>query len=313
VEGVVKTAEPPLAIEVEALTKSYGSYEAVRGLDLRVQTGQIFALLGPNGAGKTTTVEVLEGYRPRTGGTVRVLGTDPGRAGRSWRARVGVVLQTCQVPPQLTVRESLAMFAGYYPAPRPVEETIDLVGLASHRDRRAGTLSGGQQRRLDLGLALIGDPELIFLDEPTTGFDPSARREAWATIANLRALGKTVLLTTHYLEEAEQLADQVSIMARGRIVAEGTPEEIGRAGHDAATISFRLADGVPGDGLPPALSERARVRERAVELQSPLPERDLRLLLEWAQARELSLGSLEVRRESLEDVYLRLTAAGAPA
>ncbi len=304
----VKAKDPALAIEVQGLRKSYGSHEAVRGVDLEVATGQIFALLGPNGAGKTTTVEVLEGYRPRTGGEVRVLGTDPGRAPRRWRARVGVVLQTCQVPPQLTVRESLAMFAAYYPAPRPVEATIDLVGLRSHRDRRAGTLSGGQQRRLDLGLALIGDPELIFLDEPTTGFDPSARREAWATIAELRALGKTVLLTTHSLEEAEQLADQVSIIAQGRVVAEGTPSEIGRAGHDAATITFRLTDGLGPEALPGGVRERARVQDRFVTVASPVPDADLRLLLDWAGTHEQVLAGLEVRRESLEDVYLRLTA-----
>src|SRR5918999_4938244 len=218
------------AIVVRGLRKSYGAFEAVRGVDFEVRKGEIFAVLGPNGAGKTTTVEVLEGYRQRSAGDVRVLGADPARPTRGWRARIGVVLQTCQMPPELTVEESLELFAGYYPAPRSVAETVELVGLGPQRDKRAGQLSGGQQRRLDMAIALIGDPELLFLDEPTTGFDPSARRDAWDAIAALRDVGgKTVLLTTHYMDEAEWLADRVAIMAGGRDVAEGAPREVGRA------------------------------------------------------------------------------------
>ena len=212
---------------ISGLRKSYGDLEAVRGIDLEVERGEVFAFLGPNGAGKTTTVEILEGYRERTGGEVQVLGEDPESAGRAWRERIGIVLQSCSLDPYLTVRESLELYAGYYRRPRPVEETIALVGLEEKADDRAGKLSGGQQRRLDVGIALVGDPELLFLDEPTTGFDPSARRQAWDVIAGLRDLGKTVFLTTHYMDEAQRLADRVAIIAAGEIVAHGTPEDLG--------------------------------------------------------------------------------------
>jgi ABC-2 type transport system ATP-binding protein len=204
---------PEPVISIRGLRKSYGDVEAVRGIDLEVQRGEVFAFLGPNGAGKTTTVEVLEGYRRRSAGEVVVLGEDPAHGGSRWRERIGIVLQSCRLDPYLTVRESLALYAGYYGAPRPIEETIELVGLEDKADARAGGLSGGQQRRLDVGMALIGDPELLFLDEPTTGFDPSARRQTWDTIAGLRDLGKTVFLTTHYMDEAQRLADRVAIIA----------------------------------------------------------------------------------------------------
>ena len=215
------------AISARGLRMRYGTHEVVGGIDLEVHAGEVFAFLGPNGAGKTTTVEILEGYRKRTGGELSVLGCDPARAGASWCARIGVVLQESQPEPELTVAECLSLYAGYYPTPRPVAETLELVGLKGHAQVRCGTLSGGQRRRLDVALALIGDPELIFLDEPTTGFDPSARRSAWELIAGLRSLGKTIFLTTHYMEEAEELADRIAVIAAGQIVAQGTPGTLG--------------------------------------------------------------------------------------
>ncbi len=267
---------------------AYGDLEAVRGIDLEVRRGEVFAFLGPNGAGKTTTVEILEGYRRRSGGEVAVLGEDPQRAGRSWRERIGIVLQSCRLDPYLTVRESLGLYAGYFSAPRPIDEVIELVGLAEKADARARHLSGGQQRRLDVGLALVGDPELLFLDEPTTGFDPSARRQAWDVIAGLRELGKTVFLTTHYMDEAQRLADRVTIIARGEIVASGRPEELGSRESRPATISYRL------DG-------------EQVTVETHDPVRDLNELTGRALEQGLELESLEVRRPSLEDVYLELT------
>ena len=293
-------------ISVRGLRKSYGSREAVSGIDLQVEAGEIFAFLGPNGAGKTTTVEILEGHRVRDAGEVLVLGIDPARAGLEWNARIGVMLQTLQVQPELTVRESLEQFAGYYPSPRPLEETIELVGLGGERDTRAGRLSGGQQRRLDLALALIGDPELLFMDEPTTGFDPAARREAWETIESLRELGKTVFLTTHYMDEAQRLADRVAIIAAGQIVAEGAPGELGGDGA-RARISFRLPAGLSSRDLPPSLAE-AEVRGDRVELRSATPLALLETLATWARSRAVDVRELEVRQRSLEDVYLELVA-----
>ena len=278
-------------ISIRGLHKSYGDFEAVRGIDLDVQPGEVFAFLGPNGAGKTTTVEILEGYRKRSGGEVSVLGEDPEHAGRAWRERIGIVLQTCRLDPYLTVRESLGLYAGYYSAPRPVEETIELVGLAGKADARASSLSGGQQRRLDVGMALIGDPELLFLDEPTTGFDPSARRQAWETIAGLRDLGKTVFLTTHYMDEAQRLADRVTIILHGEVVASGTPEDLGNRESLPTTISYRL-------------------NGEAVSVETATPVADLHELTARAVERGLELEGLEVTRPNLEDVYLSLTAEG---
>jgi ABC-2 type transport system ATP-binding protein len=275
-------------ISIRGLRKSYGDVEAVRGIDLEVQRGEVFAFLGPNGAGKTTTVEILEGYRKRSGGEVSVLGEDPQHAGRRWRERIGIVLQSCRLDPYLTVRESLALYAGYYEAPRPIEETIELVGLSGKADARASSLSGGQQRRLDVGMALIGDPELLFLDEPTTGFDPSARRQAWETIAGLRELGKTVFLTTHYMDEAQRLADRVTIIAAGEVVARGTPEDLGDRENRPARISYRE------DG-------------HEVELETTTPVQALNELTGRALAEGRELEGLEVTRPSLEDVYLELT------
>jgi ABC-2 type transport system ATP-binding protein len=296
-------AEP--VISVVGLRKSYGELEAVRGIDLEVAAGEIFAFLGPNGAGKTTTVEVLEGYRDRTAGEVTVLGADPARVGREWRERIGIVLQEGRMHPELTVHESLELFAGYYRSPRDVADTMDLTGLTQKADDRVARLSGGQQRRLDVALALIGDPELLFLDEPTTGFDPSARRHAWEVVASLRDLGKTVFLTTHYMEEAQALADRVAIIAEGRIVALGSPTEL--AGGDAATqISFRLPAGVAGADLPEGLG--AAVGNGEVRVRADDPVGALHELTSWALERRIPLAGLEVRRPSLEDVYLELTA-----
>jgi ABC-2 type transport system ATP-binding protein len=268
---------------------SYGATEAVRGIDLEVNRGEVFAFLGPNGAGKTTTVEILEGYRKRTGGEVSVLGEDPQRAGREWRERIGIVLQSGRLDPYLTVRESIDLYAGYFRKPRPTEEVISLIGLGDKADERASRLSGGQQRRLDVGMALIGDPELLFLDEPTTGFDPSARRQAWEVIAGLRDLGKTVFLTTHYMDEAQRLADRVTIIAAGEIVARGTPEDLGNRDRGETTIRYRR------DG-------------REVTLQTGDPVKALNGLTGEALANGEQLEGLEVTRPSLEDVYLELTA-----
>ncbi len=235
---------PEPVISVEGLRKSYGDLVAVREVDLEVEKGEIFAFLGPNGAGKTTTISILEGYLERDAGRVSVLGEDPVDAGRDWRGRVGFVLQECRMEGLLTVRETLEMYAGYYDRPRSVPETIELVGLADKADDRAGKLSGGQQRRLDVAVALIGDAELLFLDEPTTGFDPSARRQAWQVIAGLRDLGKTVMLTTHYMDEAQELADRVAVIAGGEIIATGTPDDLGGRADAASTVSFDRPDGV---------------------------------------------------------------------
>jgi ABC-2 type transport system ATP-binding protein len=275
-------------ISIRGLRMSYGEVEAVRGIDLEVRRGEVFAFLGPNGAGKTTTVEILEGYRKRSAGEVSVLGEDPEHAGRAWREKIGIVLQSCRLDPYLTVRESLALYAGYYDAPRPVEETIEQVGLGGKAEARASSLSGGQQRRLDVGMALIGDPELLFLDEPTTGFDPSARRQAWETIAGLRDLGKTVFLTTHYMDEAQRLADRVTVIAAGEIVARGTPEDLGDRESRPARIVYRE------DG-------------REVELETTTPVETLNELTGKALAEGRDLEGLEVTRPSLEDVYLELT------
>ncbi len=294
-------------LRVRGLHKRYGDNHAVRGVDLEVSAGEIFAFLGPNGAGKTTTVEILEGYRSRDDGEVEVLGRDPRHATREWRSRIGVVLQTCAVQPELTVAELLTLYGSYYPAPLSVDETLELVGLRDERDRRAGALSGGQQRRLDVGLALVGDPALLFLDEPTTGFDPSARHHTWEVIAGLRDIGKTVFLTTHYMDEAQALADRVAVIARGQIVAEGTPEDLGGRDRAGALVSFVLPDGLAASELPRiADAERTLIGSR-VELRTTAPTRALATLTAWGVERGFELPELEARRPSLEEIYLQLT------
>jgi ABC-2 type transport system ATP-binding protein len=296
------------AIAVRGLRKAYGDVEAVRGIDLTVNRGEIFAFLGPNGAGKTTTVEILEGFREATAGTIEVLGADPAHAPSSWRERIGIVLQESQAEPGLTVRECLELYAGYYRAPRPVEETLALVGLADRAGERGATLSGGQQRRLDVALALIGDPELIFLDEPTTGFDPSARRAAWEVISGLRALGKTVFLTTHYMEEAERLADRIAIIADGKIVTDGTPRTLGNRDRSAPVISFALPSGTSADELPASLSQRAALQgDGRIAIEGAPIAAALHTLSGWALERDLDLDDIEVRRPTLEDIFLEQT------
>ena len=295
------------AIEVRGLTKSYGGVHAVRGIDLTVARGQIFALLGPNGAGKTTTVEILEGYRSRDGGTVQILGYDPGRQRQRLKRQIGIVLQSSGMDSYLTVAETVAMYAGFFPHPRPVDEVIQLVGLEAKRDTRVLKLSGGQQRRLDVAIALTGNPDLLFLDEPTTGFDPSARHEAWEVIKNLAKLGKTVLLTTHYMDEAQYLADQVAVISSGRIVAEGTPATIGNRELARARIRYRLPDGA----APPADLTAPPGPDGLTELVPEDLTAALHRLTGWALDQHVELTGLEVTRPTLEDVYLELTDSPA--
>ena len=299
-------ADAPV-IDVRGLRKSYDDREVVHGIDLQVSRGEVFAFLGPNGAGKTTTVEILEGYRSRSGGEVSVLGLDPVDASHDWRSRIGLVLQSCTMPPELTVRELVQAYAGYYPHPRGVSETIGLVGLGGHEDARTAQLSGGQLRRLDVALALIGDPELVFLDEPTTGFDPSARHHAWEVIANLQSLGKTIFLTTHYMDEAQALADRVAVIAAGSIVAEGTPQTLGGRDHALSDVSFTLPAGTSVAELPDQLVPIAELRDGRVHVAAAEPARVLYALTGWALARGDDLGDLTVARPSLEDIYLKLT------
>lgn len=293
-------------IEVRGLTKAYGDLEAVRGIDLSVEHGEVFAFLGPNGAGKTTTVEILEGYRERSGGEVSVLGVDPAYPTRAWRERVGIVLQTCEVQPAFTVREAMELYAGYYPEPRDVGETLELVGLTEQSGQRARRLSGGQQRRLDVALALIGDPELLFLDEPTTGFDPGARRDAWTMIAGLRELGKTVFLTTHYMDEAEAIADRAAVIVDGRIVAEGAPGDLGGRAEAPTTIRFR----VPAGSLQLAQRPGETIvihDDNQFTVQTKEPTSALHAITGAALDQNVELDALEVERPSLEDIYLSLT------
>jgi ABC-2 type transport system ATP-binding protein len=298
---------------VDRLTKRYGQVTAVDGISFQVEVGEVFALLGPNGAGKTSTIEVLEGFRPRDGGEVRVLGFDPSQRSsqRAFRERLGVVLQDLAVEPFLTVQEVLSRSAAYFPHPRDVAEVIRAVGLEDKAAARVKSLSGGQQRRLDLGLGIIGDPELLILDEPTTGFDPSARRGAWEVVRNLVSQGTTVILTTHYMDEAEVLADRLAVIAGGRIVATGTPESIGGREVSEATIRFRLPAGVTVDDLPAGLVDGVpRVAASgSVELASTDEVRVLHRLTGWAIERGVPLEGLSVARLTLEDVYLRLTGS----
>ena len=298
---------PMAAISVDGLRKSYDRFEAVRGITFEVAEGEVFCLLGPNGAGKTTTVEILEGYRRATAGTVRVLGQDPGLADAAMYERIGIVLQECGVQDDLSVAELLAMYRSYYPHPRPAAEVLDLVELDVKRDARAKTLSGGQRRRLDLALALVGDPDLIFLDEPTTGFDPSARRQAWSTIRSLCSLGKTVFLTTHFMDEAQELADRVAVVVGGVIVAAGTPADLGGRDRAPTQIRFDLPDGLAAADLPDLGDARVAAEGATVLVVTDTGVADTNRLTGWALERGVDLAHFSVAQPTLEDVYLSLT------
>jgi ABC-2 type transport system ATP-binding protein len=297
----------PDAIVVRGLRKSYGTFEAVRGIDLTIGEGEVFALLGPNGAGKTTTVEILEGFRERTAGQVAVLGFDPASRDRALRSQVGIGLQSTGVDPYLTVAETVELYRGYYPHPRPLDEVIQLVGLQEKRDARVAKLSGGQQRRLDVAIALAGDPTLLFLDEPTTGFDPNARRNAWEIVKNLAAIGKTVFLTTHFMDEAQYLANRVAVIAHGEIVAEGPPSVLGGRSTAQTVVSFRLPADSTQDGLPDWGQSIAP--DGTLQVLTEDPTALLHELTGWALERGIRFDALEARRPSLEDVYLELTGA----
>jgi ABC-2 type transport system ATP-binding protein len=299
---------PDTAVVVRGLRKRYGNVEALAGVDLEIRRGEVFGLLGPNGAGKTTLVEILEGHRKRDGGEVSVLDFDPGDNHRELRERIGIVLQEEGIDAVLTVREAVELYSSPYPRPRDPDECIKLVGLEEKTNARVETLSGGQRRRLDLALGIAGDPELLFLDEPTTGFDPSARRAAWEVIDGLRMLGKTILLTTHYMDEAQNLADRVAVIAAGQIVAEGTPDTL--AGRDVgdAVVSFRLPAGLTWDEVP--LPDTAERIDGRASFSTQTPTRDLAPLVTWANGRGVELEGLTISRPSLEDVYLELTGGG---
>ncbi len=308
------TARPPVAsaaataVSVRGLRKSYdGVTPALDGVDLDVRRGEVLAILGPNGAGKTTLVEILEGHRTADAGDVDVLGHDPAQRERAFRARIGIVLQEDGIDQSLTVREVVDLYSAAYPHPRPAAEVLDLVGLGDRPDVRVAALSGGQRRRLDLALGIAGDPELVFLDEPTTGFDPSARRQSWELISALRDLGKTILLTTHYMEEAQHLADRVVVIAHGRVIAEGTPETLGAGVAEATLVSFRVPYGVDGDALPLPADVEVERRDRLVSFRTRTPTRDIAPLVQWAADAAIELEALTVTRPSLEDVYLQLT------
>jgi ABC-2 type transport system ATP-binding protein len=295
------------AINVQGLRKAYGGNEVLRGLDFEVQAGEVFGFLGPNGAGKTTTIEILEGYRDRSGGEVSVLGVDPGRPTRAWRERIGLVLQQCELNPLLTVAETLQLFSSFYHSPRPVNETVDLVGLGDKRDSRVAALSGGQRRRLDVAVALIGDPQLLFLDEPTTGFDPSARRGAWNMVERLKALGKTIFLTTHYMDEAQHLSDRVAILRDGGIVAIGPPSELAARGSPETVVSFRLSNGTPIADIRANVHAPLETSGGVVSLRARNPQRTLYELTSWAEREGVELIGLEANRPGLEEVFLELT------
>jgi ABC-type multidrug transport system ATPase subunit len=306
VEGELAVNSP--AIVVERLCKDYGRLRAVDGVSFQVMRGEIYALLGPNGAGKTTTVEILEGHRKRSSGSVRVLGFDPGTGGRRFRERIGIVLQSGGIDAELTVREIVSLYASFYARPRDVTQTIDQAGLSGKRRARVRTLSGGQRRRLDLALALVGDPGLLFLDEPTTGFDPNARRDAWEMIAGLRRAGTTVLLTSHYLDEVQRLADRVGVLSHGHLVEEATPGTLGGRDVTGTVISFRLPAALAGTALPPGPWDEPEVREGLIVMRTGQPTRVLAALTQWAVGHGAELEELSVVRPSLEDAYLQITS-----
>ena len=298
--------QPP-AIVVERLRKDYGRLRAVDGVSFQVRRGEIYALLGPNGAGKTTAVEILEGHRKPTSGSVRVLGFDPGAGGRHFRERIGIVLQSGGADAELTVREMVGLYASFYAQPRDVAATIEQVGLAGKRRARVRTLSGGQLRRLDLALALVGGPEVLFLDEPTTGFDPNARRDAWEMIAGLRHYGTTILLTSHYLDEVQRLADRVGVMSHGHLIEESTPDALGGRDIAGTLISFRLPAALPAAELPAGPWDLPENRDGDITMHTDEPTRVLCTLTRWAVSQGVELEGLTVARPSLEDAYLRIT------
>ncbi len=300
------------AVVVQGLRKSYGGLAAVDGLDLVIEPHEVVALLGPNGAGKTTTVEILEGYRRPDGGSVSVLGTDPMTGGRGYREKIGIVLQEAGFEESFTPRELIRLHAGYYPHPRSVDDVIDLVDLTDKADAKVRTLSGGQRRRLDLALGIVGDPQMLFLDEPTTGFDPSARRRAWDLVDRLRALGTTILLTTHYLDEAEHLADRVVVIDHGRVIAQGPPDQLAARAGSATVVSFRLPDGL-GEADLPEVGESMRLAGAVVEVRTADATSDVHRLTGWALERGLVLDGLSLVRPSLEDVYLDLIGSSSEA
>jgi ABC-2 type transport system ATP-binding protein len=307
----VSVSRADVAVSVRGLHKSYGSVEAVAGVDLTIARGEVFGLLGPNGAGKTTIVEILEGHRIRSAGEVQVLGHDPGLRERTLRERIGIVPQEGGLEPVLTVREVIGLYSASYPHPRPVDEVIELVGLAEKRDARVETLSGGQRRRLDLAVGIAGDPELLFLDEPTTGFDPSARRRAWELVDRLRSLEKTILLTTHYMEEAQRLADRVAVLSDGRIVAEGSPSSLAGREVGTAVVTFLRPEGLSLQELPLHAGVDLEHNDGHVAFRTATPTRDLKPLVLWAVERDRELDGLTITRPSLEDVYLELTDSKA--
>jgi ABC-2 type transport system ATP-binding protein len=299
-----------VAISVSGLTMRYGNRQVVDGIDFTVNFGEVFAFLGPNGAGKTTTVEIMEGFRSRSGGEVRVLGIDPEAASGEWRDRVGVVLQSSIPEPDLNVRETIELYAGFYRRPRPTDEILALTGLEEQAATRNRRLSGGQQRRLDVALALVGDPDVLFLDEPTTGFDPAARRAAWEAIAGLKRLGKTIFLTTHYLQEAEFLADRIAVITAGRIVATGTPHDLGGRDHRPSTVRFAVDPPAAREDLPARLKVRVRIGEDGRgEFTAEDPAQDLLELTTWANLSGVRIVDLEVTRPTLEEIYLNLTGS----
>jgi ABC-2 type transport system ATP-binding protein len=299
--------EERAAISVRDLRKAYGGRDAVRGVSFDVAAGEVFGFLGPNGAGKTTTIEILEGYRARTAGEVHVLGVDPGKPTRRWRERIGLVLQESELDPNLTVRETVALFASFYPSPLRVDETIELAGLGDQRDARIGTLSGGQRRRADVALGIVGDPELLFLDEPTTGFDPSARRAAWDTIDGLRQLGKTVFLTTHYMDEAQHLADRIAILRAGELVAIGSVDEIGAGLRADAVVRFRVPAGVTAQEIASVAASAVDMTGDIATIRAPDAQPVLYRLTTWAEHEGRRLEGLEAVRPTLEDMFLEIT------
>jgi ABC-2 type transport system ATP-binding protein len=296
-------------VEVEGLRKSYGDVERIHGISFEVHAGEILGFLGTNGAGKTSTIEILEGYRPRNGGRVSVLGTDPARADRGWRNRIGLVLQECELDPVHTVRETVSMFARYFKRPTDVLATIGAVGLAEKTNDRVGHLSGGQKRRLDVALGLIGDPEVLFLDEPTTGLDPAARREMWTMVEGLRDTGKSIFLTTHYMDEAQHLADRIIILRAGEIAAEGTADELSQSLGNRTEVTFTLPDGVAADHLCSALEIPVKIEGPLVRFGTDRVQRDLKALLVWAEREQVQLADLQVVRPTLDDVFVQLARA----